>query len=242
MIPRRFAFLLWPSESILSFVTTIGLIGAGHIGSQIARLAVAHGYSVVISNSRGPETLGALVAELGPKARAATAVDAAKAGDVVVVTVPLKNYRQVPVEPLAGKIVIDTNNYYPQRDGHIPELDSESTTTSELLQAHLPKSRVVKAFNHIYAPQLTPAGRPAGSKDRRALVIAGDDLDAKATVRELLDQFGFDTVDAGPLKEGWRIQRDTPGYGPRRTAEEVHRDLERRGGTRIVKRASTGGL
>jgi hypothetical protein len=204
---------------------TIGLIGAGHIGSQIARLAVASGYSVVISNSRGPETLAALVAELGPSARAASAADAAMAGDIVVVTVPLKNYRQVPVEPLAGKIVIDTNNYYPQRDGHIPELDSESTTTSELLQAHLPESRVVKAFNHIYAAQLTTDGQAAGSKDRRALVIAGDDLDAKATVRNLLDQFGFDTVDAGPLKEGWRIQRDTPGYGPRRTAEELRRDL-----------------
>jgi predicted dinucleotide-binding enzyme len=204
---------------------TIGFIGAGHIGSQIARLAVASGYSVVISNSRGPETLAALVAELGPSARAASAADAAMAGDIVVVTVPLKNYRQVPVEPLAGKLVIDTNNYYPQRDGHIPELDSESTTTSELLQAHLPKSRVVKAFNHISAAQLTTDGQAAGSKNRRALVIAGDDLDAKATVRTLLDQFGFDTVDAGPLKEGWRIQRDTPGYGPRRTAEELRRDL-----------------
>jgi hypothetical protein len=179
----------------------------------------------VISNSRGPETLAALVAELGPLARAATAMDAAQAGDIVVVTVPLKNYRQVPVEPLAGKIVIDTNNYYPQRDGHIPELDNESTTTSELLQAHLPRSKVVKAFNHIYAAQLTTDGQPAGSKDRRALVIAGDHPDAKNTVSRLLDEFGFDTVDAGPLKEGWRIQRDTPGYGPRRTAEELQRDL-----------------
>jgi predicted dinucleotide-binding enzyme len=204
---------------------TIGLIGAGHIGSQIARLAVAHGHDVVISNSRGPETLATLVAELGPKARAATATDAAKAGDIVVVTVPLKNYREVPVEPLTGKVVIDTNNYYPERDGYIPELEDESTTTSELLQAHLPKSKVVKAFNHIYAAQLTTDGRPAGTEERRALVIAGDDLDAKATVKDLLDQFGFDTVDAGPLKEGWRIQRGTPGYGPRRTAEELRKDL-----------------
>ena len=204
---------------------TIGLIGAGHIGSQIARLGVAHGYDVIISNSRGPESLSALVAELGPRARAATAADAAKAGDIVVVTVPLKNYRQVPVAPLAGKIVIDTNNYYPQRDGHIPELDNESTTTSELLQAHLPTSKVVKAFNHIYAAELTTHGQPAGSKNRRALVIAGDDPSAKAEVARLLDDFGFDAVDAGPLKEGWRIQRDTPGYGPRRTAEELRKDL-----------------
>ncbi len=206
-------------------MTTIGLIGAGRIGSQIARLAVENDYNVVISNSRGPETLSALIAELGPKARAATAVEAAKAGDIVVVTVPLKNYRKVPVEPLASKIVIDTDNYYPERDGHIAELDNESTTTSELLQAHLPTSKVVKAFNHIYAADLTTHGQPAGAKNRRALVIAGDDKEAKANVTHLLDQFGFDTVDAGPLREGWRIQRDTPGYGPRRTAEELRRDL-----------------
>ena len=206
-------------------MTTIGIIGAGRIGSQIARLAVENDYNVVISNSRGPETLSALIAELGPKAHAATAVEAARAGDIVVVTVPMKNYRKVPVEPLAGKIVIDTDNYYPERDGHIPELDNELTTTSELLQAHLPTSKVVKAFNHIYAADLTTHGQPAGAKDRRALVIAGDDKDAKARVTHLLDQFGFDTVDAGPLREGWRIQRDTPGYGPRRTAEELRRDL-----------------
>ena len=206
-------------------MTTLGLIGAGHIGSQLARLAIANGYSVVISNSRGPETLSGLVAELGPKARAATPAEAAKAGDMVVVTLPLKNYKTVPVEPLAGKVVIDTNNYYPQRDGQIPELDNESTTVSELLQAHLPKSKVVKAFNHLYAASLTTDGQPAGSNNRRALVVAGDDKDAKETVTRLIDQFGFDTVDVGPLKEGWRIQRDTPGYGPRRNAEELRRDL-----------------
>ena len=206
-------------------MTTIGIIGAGHIGSQIARLAVANGYNVVISNSRGPETLSALIADLGPRARAATAVEAAKAGDIVVVSVPLKSYRAVPVAPLAGKIVIDTDNYYPQRDGRIHELDNESTTTSELLQAHLPTSKVVKAFNHIYAAALTTDGQPAGTKNRRALVLAGDDKEAKARVSLLLDQFGFDAVDAGPLKEGWRIQRDTPGYGPRRTAPELRRDL-----------------
>jgi hypothetical protein len=206
-------------------MTTIGLIGAGHIGSQVARLAVAGGYNVVISNSRGPDTLTELLKELGPKARAATPVEAATAGDIVVVTVPLKNYRSVPVEPLAGKIVVDTNNYYPQRDGHIIELDNESTTTAELLQAWLAKSKVVKAFNHIYAAELTTHGLPAGAPNRRALAIAGDDASAKATVTKLLDTFGFDTVDAGPLKEGWRIQRDTPGYGPRRNAEELKEDL-----------------
>ena len=204
---------------------TIGLIGAGHIGSQLARLAVAHDHDVVLSNSRGPETLSELVAELGPKARAATPSEAAAAGDMVVVTIPLKNINTVPVAPLANKIVIDTNNYYPQRDGHIAELDNETMTTSELLQRHLPASKVVKAFNHIQAAALTGDAQPAGTSNRRALAIAGDDAAAKAVVAKLIDQFGFDVVDLGPLAESWRIERDTPGYGPRRNADELRRDL-----------------
>jgi len=204
---------------------TIGLIGAGHIGSQLARLAVRHGYDVVVSNSRGPETLKELVSELGSRARASTALEAAEAGDIVVVTIPLKNIGDLPLAPLAGKIVIDTNNYYPQRDGQIAELDEEKTTTSELLQRHLPKSKVVKAFNHIYAAELTTHGQPAGTPNRRALAIAGNDAEAKRVVTQLIDQFGFDVVDIGPLSDSWRIQRDTPGYGPRRTAEELRRDL-----------------
>ena len=204
---------------------TLGLIGAGHIGSQLARLAVNNGYDVVISNSRGPQTLTALVAELGAKARAGTVEEAAKAGDVVVVTIPLKNYLKVPAAPLAGKTVIDTENYYPDRDGHIADLDTESTTSSQLLQAHLPKSKVVKAFNHIYAAALLTDPQPHGTTNRRALTVAGDDAEAKTTVAQLIDDFGFDTVDVGPLKDSWRIQPGTPAYGPRRTAEELRRDL-----------------
>jgi 8-hydroxy-5-deazaflavin:NADPH oxidoreductase len=206
-------------------VKTIGLIGAGHIGSQLARLAVQHGYDVVVSNSRGPETLKGLIQELGPHARAGTVAQAAEAGDLVVVTIPMKNIGDIPAAPLAGKIVIDTNNYYPQRDGHIPELDRETMTTSELLQRHLPASKVVKAFNHIYAAELTAHAQPAGTPNRRALAIAGNDADAKRVVAELIDRFGFDVVDLGPLSESWRIQRDTPGYGPRRTADELRGDL-----------------
>lgn len=206
-------------------MTRIGFIGAGNIGGRLALLSVKSDYDVIISNSRGPSTLNDLARELGPRARAGTTLDAATAGEIVVVSIPLKAYRSVPVEPLLGKIVIDTNNYYPQRDGHIPELDSESTTTSELLQAHLPQSRVVKAFNHIQAAELITDGKPRGAKDRRALVIAGNDKQAKDVVAQLIDQFGFDTVDAGPLSESWRIQRDTPGYGPRRTAEQLRADL-----------------
>ncbi len=202
-------------------MTTLGLIGSGNIGGAVAGLAVAAGNDVVLSNSRGPETLTGLVAELGPKASAGTAAEAAEAGDVVVVTIPLKAYRAVPVEPLAGKIVIDTNNYYWQRDGHIAELDDESTTSAELLQDHLPQSRVVKAFNHITSADLASQGQPAGSDGRRALAIAGDDAEAKAVVTALLDSFGYDVVDAGPLAEGWRFQPDTPAYGPRLTAAEL---------------------
>ncbi|NJC70636.1 NADPH-dependent F420 reductase [Planosporangium thailandense] len=193
-------------------MTTVGLIGSGNIGGTVARLAVAAGYDVVLSNSRGPETLRALVGELGPRARAATPAEAAAAGDLVVVSVPLKAYRSVPVEPLAGKVVIDTNNYYPERDGRFPELDDESTTTSELLQRHLPEAKVVKGFNNIYFKHLLSLARPAGAPDRSALAIAGDDADAKATVTAFLDEIGYDTVDAGPLAEGWRFQRDTAAY------------------------------
>jgi predicted dinucleotide-binding enzyme len=176
-------------------------------------LAVDAGHDVVLSNSRGPDTLAGLVAELGPRARAATAQEAAEAGDVVVVTIPLRNYEQVPVEPLQGKLVIDTMNYYPQRDGHIAALDEETTTTSELLQSHLPQSHVVKAFNNIFFQHLAALARPHGAPDRSALAIAGDDDAAKARVRDLLDAIGYDTVDLGPLSQSWRTQRDTAAYG-----------------------------
>jgi predicted dinucleotide-binding enzyme len=206
-------------------MTTIGFIGSGHIGSQLARLAVAQGYEVVLSNSRGPETLADLVAELGPHARAGSPEEAARAGDLVVVTVPLKAVATIPVEPLAGKVVIDTNNYYPSRDGQVTELDDESTTVSELLQRRLPEAKVVKAFNHIASGALTAEGQPKGTPGRRALVVAGDDPEARATVSQLVDSFGFDPVEVSPLSEGWRIQRDTPGYGPRLTADELRTAL-----------------
>jgi 8-hydroxy-5-deazaflavin:NADPH oxidoreductase len=199
----------------------IGIIGAGNIGSTLAKLATDHGHTVVIANSRAPETLSGLVAGLGPPARAATAEEAAEAGDIVVVTIPLKAYLAVPVAPLAGKVVIDTDNYYPQRDGQLAELDDGSTTSAELLAAHLPKSRVVKAFNHLYAKDIAEHGQPAGTPGRRALAVAGDDAAAKAQVTELIDEFGFDTVDAGPLSEGWRYQPNTPAYGPRLDAAEL---------------------
>ncbi|WP_217614365.1 NADPH-dependent F420 reductase [Cellulomonas sp. GbtcB1] len=206
-------------------MTTIGFIGAGHIGGALARLAVQHGQTPVLSNSRGPHTLVDLVSELGDGARAGTAEEAATDGDVVVVTVPFHAYAQVPAEPLAGKVVIDTNNYYWERDGHVAALDDGSTTSAELLADHLGGARVVKAFNHITAADLGSKGTPAGTPGRRALAIAGDDADAKAEVTALIDRWGFDVVDAGPLSEGWRFQRDTPAYGAELDAEGLRAAL-----------------
>ncbi|MDP9886982.1 NAD(P)-binding domain-containing protein [Pseudarthrobacter enclensis] len=206
-------------------MTTIGIIGAGRIGSQVARKAVQLGYDVVISNSRGPETLQDLVAELGPTARAATAAEAATAGDFAVVTVPLKNYKDVPVEPLAGKVVIDTNNYYWERDGRIPALDNGETTTSGMLQEHLPQSKVAKGFNHIMAKDITTDGEPAGTEGRRALATASDYPEAAELVTRLYDEFGFDTVNVGPLSESWRVERDRPAYVARQTAAQLKDNL-----------------
>jgi predicted dinucleotide-binding enzyme len=206
-------------------MTTLGIIGAGNIGSQVARAAIAVGYDVVISNSRGPETLTELVAELGPKARAATAEEAAAAADFAVVTVPLKNYEQVPVEPLAGKIVIDTNNYYFERDGHIAALDRGLDTVSGMLQRHLVSSMVAKGFNHIMAKDITTDGKPAGAEDRRALATSSDFEEAAELVQHLYDQLGFDTVNVGPLAESWRVERDQPAYVVRQNRQELVENL-----------------
>ena len=193
-------------------MTTIGFIGSGNIGKTLARLAVGQGYDVVLSNSRGPETLADVVAELGPKARAATRDEAAAAGDLVVVSIPLKSYRDVPPAPLAGKVVIDTDNYYPERDGVFPELEDGSATTTGLLAAHLPQSHVVKVFNNIWWKDLGSKGTPAGTPGRRALPVAADDADAKKQVMELVDAFGFEPYDAGSIADSHRFERDKPAY------------------------------
>ena len=203
-------------------MTTWGFIGSGNIGGTVAQLAVNAGDKVVLSNSRGPETLADLVAELGENARAATPKEAAAAGDVVVVTIPLKNYKEVPVEELRGKVVLDTMNYYPQRDGQIASLDDESKTTSELVQDFLPESKVVKVFSNISWVHLGLLARPAGSPERTSLAIAGDDAEAKETVTKLLDRIGYDTLDLGVLSEGWRIQRDTAAYGIQYSADPAN--------------------
>ena len=202
-------------------MTTIGIIGAGNIGSQVARAAITAGYDVVISNSRGPETL----ADLGPRARAATAEEAAAAGDFALVAVPLKNYEQVPVAPLAGKVVIDADNYYFERDGHIPTLDKGLDTTCGMLQRHLVESKVAKGFNHIMAADITTDGHPAGSPERRALATSSDFEEAAELVQRLYDELGFDTVNVGALAESWRVERDQPAYVSRQNRAELVENL-----------------
>lgn len=194
-------------------MTTIGFIGAGSIGGTLAKLAVSAGYDVILSNSRGPETLTGLVAELGERAHAGVPAEAASGGGLVVVSIPLHEYQTIPAEPLAGRIVIDANNYHPARDGTVPQLDEGVATAAELLQQHLVRSTVVKGFNNIYYAHLQALGRPSGSSDRTVLPIAADDPDAKAAVTAFIDAIGYDIVDAGALSESRRFQPGTPAYG-----------------------------
>jgi len=208
-------------------MTTIGILGSGHVGSNLAQAAIAHGYDVVLSNSQGPETLAGLVGDLGPRARAATPAEAAAAGDFAIVAIPLTAIDQVPVEPLAGKVVIATINYFPQRYGHVPEIDSGATTAPGLLQAHLPASRVVRAFSMINAAEMSGDGHPAGDPKRRALALAGDDPAAKQLVASLYDEFGFDAVDIGGLDESWRIEAGQPAFVTRQDVAELKANVAR---------------
>jgi predicted dinucleotide-binding enzyme len=194
-------------------MTRVGFIGSGQIGGTVARLAIAAGHQVVLSNSRGPETLADRVAALGPGASAATGADAAAAGDIVVVTVPVRAFPDLSALSLAGKTVIDTCNYGPERDGHIPELDDASLTSSELLLSYMPDARLVKGFNNIYYKHLLSLARPAGAIDRSYLPVAGDSAPAKAAVTDFIESLGYGVVDAGPLADSWRQATGTPVWG-----------------------------
>lgn len=208
-------------------MTTVGIIGAGHIGTALATGLVARGYDVVIANSRGPQTLTDVVAKLGGKARAATPAEAAAAADWAIVTVPLKALPDLPRDGFDGKIVLDTCNYYWERDGRIPALDDKQTTTSQMVAEHLTGAKVAKAFNHIQSGEILTDGRPAGTENRRALATAGDSDEAVSFVTALYDDFGYDTVNIGPLHESWRVERDQPAYVVRQNAAELRDNLAR---------------
>lgn len=188
----------------------IAILGAGMIGGAIARNAAKAGYQVAVSNSRDPETLAELVRELGPQAQALTQADAARWGDVVVLALPMNASILPDAASLAGKTVVDAMNYYPQRDGHI---DFGAQATSLWTASHLPGARVVKAFNTIYFKHLEQQGRlDVPPTERRALFVAGDDAEAKATVMQLIESFGFGPVDSGTLAASTRQQPDMPLY------------------------------
>ncbi len=205
----------------------IGFIGAGNIGSNAAKLFVEAGHEVVLSNSRGPETLDDLVAELGDAASAGTVENAIDFGDVVFISIPLGKYKEIPPNGFEGKIVIDSNNYYPERDGNYIELDEGKTTSSELLQRHLPGARIVKGFNTIWSEHLRTKGDTSlPLEKRRAIFIAGDDSKAKETVAKLIEEIGFAAVDTGFLHAGGKSQQpDTPIYNKELTAGEAAKVL-----------------
>ncbi|WP_343449426.1 NADPH-dependent F420 reductase [Micromonospora oryzae] len=201
----------------------IGIIGSGHIGGTLTRRLSALGHEVTVTNSRGPESLGDLGRETG--ATAGTLEQATEQAEVVVVAIPLRAVPELPARLFEGRIVVDADNYYPQRDGDIAELLDRSLSSSRWTAEHLKGARVVKAFNNIQAQHLMDNGRPAGAADRIGLPVAGDDADAKRVVMELVDALGFDPVDAGTLDESWRQQPDTPVYGTDRDADGVRQGL-----------------
>ncbi len=209
----------------------IGIIGAGNIGANAARLFVKAGHEVAISNSRGPQTLDDLAAELGDNATASTVANAIDFGDIIFISIPLGKYAELPTNGWAGKIVIDSNNYYPERDGQITGLDSGETTSSQLLANHLPGARIVKGFNTIWFEHLRTKGDTnLPLAERRAIFVAGDDSQAKEAVAKLIEEIGFAAVDTGFLHEGGRSQQpDSAIYNKELTGSEAAKALSARG-------------
>ena len=224
-------------------MTIFGVIGAGQAGSVLARATIAAGYYVVLANSRGPQTLQDLIRELGPRARAAHVEEAAVLADFVILAFPYAPGAQLPVEELAGKVVIDHNNYMPWRDGNIPEIDARRTMIHELRQEQLPASKIVKAFTHVQfherhpirvpsdkLPAVLRLARPAGAPDRKAMVVSSDFPDAVEVVTRLYDDLGFDAVDSSPLSESWRSAPGTPMWRHHvdgQSREELIHNLQR---------------
>jgi hypothetical protein len=199
----------------------LGILGAGRAGTAFARLALKAGWEVRVSNSRGPESLSLMAAVLMPGAVAAASEEAAAFSDVMLLALPLSRYRTIPAGRLGGKIVIDAMNYWAVGGGRMAEVEHDPAASSEMIQAFLPGSRVVKAMNHLGYLELEEGAAPAGTPDRLALGMAGDDGDAKRVVAGLIDDLGFDSLDIGPLSGGRRLGPGSPVFGRRLTLEQL---------------------
>lgn len=202
-------------------MSTIGFIGAGHIAGQVAAAALSAGHAVIMSNSRGPESLADLVKELGPAARAATVEEAAADSDTIVVAAPLRAFSNLPMAAIGDKVLVVTTNYNIDGEGHIARVDEGAITVPGILQEQLPTARVVRGFSHISWTEVVTDGSPSGTPGRRALALAGDDPAARHVVANLYDELGFDALDLGALDEGWRIDRGQSAFGVRMNLEEL---------------------